>query len=194
MDKMKILLGGLGVCLATVAGAASAQQLTWYAGADMVRVETKVDDQTGVPPIITGSATATSLRFKGGAHVIPWLDIELQWILPRDETFSTIGAVNKVETGVVGLFAKPHHQVGPADLYALIGFSSSTHEFSGVIAGSKSVSDISYGIGAQYKFSPKLALSIDWTQYTKKNLEVSGLPGGLDVSVKAIGVGLNYTF
>lgn len=194
MDKMKMLLGGLGACLAAFTGAAGAQQLTWYAGADIVRVETEVDDKTGVPPIITGSATATSLRLKGGAHVIPWLDIELQWILPRDETFSTVGAVNKVETGVLGLFAKPHHQVGPVDLYALVGFSSATHEFSGVISGSKSVFDLSYGIGAQYKFTPKLALSIDWTQYTKTNLEVAGLSGGLDVSVKAIGVGLNYTF
>lgn len=194
MNKTKMLLGGLGVCLAAFSGAASAQQLGWYAGADMVRVETEVDDKTGVPPIITGSATATSVRLKGGAHVLPWLDIELQLILPRDETFSTVGATNKVETGVVGLFAKPHHQVGPVDLYALVGFSSSTHEFRGVIAGEKSVSDISYGIGAQYKFTPKLALSIDWTQYTKKNLEVAGLSGGLDVSVKAVGVGLNYTF
>jgi opacity protein-like surface antigen len=194
MNRMQMLLGGVGLGLAAFAGAAGAQQLTWYAGADLVRLETEVDDKTGVPPIITGTASTPSLRLKGGAHVLPWLDIELQLILARDETFSTEGTTNKVQTGVAGIFAKPHHQVGPVDLYALVGFSSSSHEFSGVIAGSKSVSDISYGIGAQYKFTPKLALSIDWTQYTKKNLEIAGLSGGLDVTVKALGVGLNYTF
>lgn len=191
MDKMKIMLG---LCLAVFAGAASAQQWSWYAGGDLVKVETEVDDKTGVPPIITGSAEVVSLRLKGGANVLPWLAVELQVIFPRSETFSTTGGTNKVETGVVGLFAKPHHQIGPVDLYALVGFSSASHEFSGVISGSKSVSDISYGIGAQYKLSPRLALSIDWTQYTNKNLEVTGLSGGLDVTTSAIGVGLNYTF
>ena len=194
MNRMRMLVGSLGLCLAAFTGAAGAQQLTWYAGADLVRLETEVDDKTGVPPIITGTAKATSLRLKGGTHVLPWLDIELQLILPRDETFSTEGGVNKVETGVAALFAKPHHQIGPVDLYALIGFASSSQEFRGVLAGTQSSSDISYGIGAQYKFTPQLALSIDWTQYTKKNLEVSGLSGGLDVTVKAVGVGLNYTF
>jgi opacity protein-like surface antigen len=193
MDK-KILLAGLGLGLAAFAGGASAQQMGWYAGADVVSVETEVDDKTGVAPIITGSAEALSLRLKGGAHVLPWLDIEVQVILPRDETFSTTGGTSKVATGVFGLFAKPHHQVGPVDLYALVGFSSASHKLSGVVEGSKSVSDISYGIGAQYKLSPKLALSIDWTRYTKKNLEVSGLSGGLDVTTSAVGIGFNHTF
>lgn len=194
MKAIKIVLGGMGLCLAAFTGAASGQSLSWYAGADVVSLETEVDDKTGVPPIVSGTAKAPTLRLKGGAHVLPWLDVELQLILPRDETYSTAGGTNRVETGVVSLFAKPHHAIGPVDLYALVGFSSSSQEFSGVIAGKQSSSDISYGIGAQYKFTPQLAVSIDWTQYTKKNLEIPGLSGGLDVSVKALGVGLNYTF
>ena len=190
---MKILLAGLGLCLAAFAGTASAQW-SWYAGADVVSVETEVDDKTGVPPIITGSADVMSLRLKGGAHVLPWLDVEVQMIFPRKETFSTNGGTSKVGTGVLGLFAKPHHPLGPVDLYALVGFSSSSHEFTGVLEGTKSLSDISYGIGAQYKLSPKLALSIDWMQYTKKNAEVMDLSGGLDLRTTAVGVGLNYTF
>ena len=193
MKRMKLLLGGLGVCLAATASVANAQ-MTYYLGGDVVRVETKVDDKTGVPPIITGSAKATSLRLRGGAHVLPWLDAELQWILPRSETYSTAGTTNRVETGVLGVFAKPHYMVGPVDLYALFGFSSATHEFSGVIAGKENVTDISYGIGAQYKVTPKVAIAVDWTQYTKKNLAVSGLSGGLDVKTSAFGVGVNYTF
>ena len=194
MHTMKILIGGLGLCLAAFSGAASAQQMSWYAGADVAIVETQVDDKTGVPPIITGSASVMSLRLKGGAHVLPWLDIEVQAILPRHETFSTTGGTSKIATGVLGLFAKPHHQVGPVDLYALVGFSSSSHSLIGVIEGSKAVSDISYGIGAQYKLSPKLALAIDWTRYTKKNVEVGGLSGGLDLTTSAFGIGFNYTF
>lgn len=190
MKRMKLLLGALAACMAAAANA----QVSWYIGGDIVRVETRIDDKTGVPPIITGSAKATSLRLKGGAHVLPWLDTELQVIIPREETFSTAGTANRVETGVVGFFAKPHYMVSQVDLYALFGFSSSTHEFSGVIAGADRATDISYGIGAQYKVSPKVAVSVDWTQYTKKNLPVSGLSGGIDVKTSAVGVGLNYTF
>lgn len=194
MMKMKILLGGLGLCLAALSGAAGAQQMRWYGGAEVAIVETEVDDKTGVPPIISGTARVMSLRLKGGAHVLPWLDIEAQLILPRRETFSTAGAVSRVESGVLGLFAKPHHQIGPVDLYALVGFSTVSHKLTGVIEGTKSVSDISYGIGAQYKLSPNLALALDWTRYAKKNLEVGGLSGGLDLTTSAIGIGFNYTF
>lgn len=195
---MKLALGVLSLCLAALSSGATAQQLSWYLGAELASVRTKVDDKTGTDPNLSGTARANGLRLKAGTHVLPWLDVELQFILPRDETYSTVTfagntIVSKVETGVVALFAKPHHQVGPVDLYALVGFSTSTHEFSGGLGGEQKATDISYGVGMQYKFTPKLALSIDWARYTKKDFPVFG-GGSVGAEVSAFGVGLNYTF
>ena len=190
----KLLSNAVGLALAATLGSANADPLSWYIGGDLVQVETKVTDQTGIPPIVTGSAKATSLRIKGGMHILPWLDAELQGIVPNEETYSTVGTTNKVETAVVALFAKPNTNLGPVNVYALLGIAGTGVRFTGVLEGDKSFSDIAYGLGAQYKINRHFAVSADWTRYGKKNLGISGLPGGIDVEVNAFGVGVNYTF
>jgi len=190
----KLLRNAVGLALAAVLGTANADPISWYVGGDLVQLETKVTDQTGIPPIVTGSAKATSLRIKGGMHILPWLDAELQGILPSEETYSTIGTTNKVETTVVALFAKPNTNLGPVNVYALLGLAGTGVRFSGVLDGDKSFSDVAYGLGAQYKVNRHFAVSAAWTHYGKKNLGLAGLPGGIDVEVNAFGVGANYTF
>ena len=192
--SLKLLANGAGLCLAAVLSTANADPLSWYIGGDLVQVETKVTDQTGIPPIVTGNAKATSLRIKGGMHILPWLDAELQGVLPNEETYSTAGTTNKVETAVFAIFAKPNTNLGPVNVYALLGVAGTGVRFTGVIEGNKSFSDVAYGLGAQYRINPHFAVSADWTRYGKKNLDVGGLPGGIDVEVNAFGIGVNYTF
>lgn len=192
--KRTTVAAAAGLCFAAAAGIAQADPLKWYLGGDVVQLETKVTDQTGVPPIVTGSAKATTLRLKGGGHVTNWLDLELQGILPSEETYSNAGTTNKVETSVFAMLAKPNASFGPVNVYGALGWASSKVKFSGVLQGDKSFSDVAYGFGAQYKFTPNFAASADWMRYGKKNLDVSGLSGGIDVDVTAIGVGVNYTF
>jgi len=175
----KLLRNAVGLALAAVLGTANADPISWYVGGDLVQLETKVTDQTGI---------------KGGMHILPWLDAELQGILPSEETYSTIGTTNKVETTVVALFAKPNTNLGPVNVYALLGVAGTGVRFSGVLDGDKSFSDVAYGLGAQYKVNRHFAVSADWTHYGKKNLGLAGLPGGIDVEVNAFGVGANYTF
>ena len=196
--KAKTIAGIAGLAIAAAAGAAHAQRVTWYIGGDLVQLDTKVTDQTGVPPIVTGSAKATSLRAKGGLHILSWLDAEAQFIFPNDETYSTTAGVsNSVKTSVFALFAKPNWNLGPVNVYGLVGIAGSHFDFDGaVVTGDrgKTMSDFAYGVGAQYKVNRNFAVSLDWTHYGKKNFELIGLRGGLDVEVNAVGLGVNYTF
>jgi len=196
--KTRILASAAGLGIAASAAVAHADPVTWYIGGDVVQVETKVTDQTGVPPIITGSGKGTTLRVKGGMHILSWLDAEAQFILPKETTYSTTGGVNNTaETTVLALFAKPNLNLGPVNLYGLVGIGASHFDFKGVVSSSdsgKTMSDLAYGLGAQYKINRNFAVSLDWTHYGKKNFDLPGLPGGLDVEVNAVGLGVNYTF
>ncbi len=181
----------LAIALGTAAtiGVAHAAPPTFYAGGDLVGLTTKIDDKSGIPPDVSGSAKTTTLRLRGGAHILDWLDAELHVVLPQDKTYSTtVGLTNKVKTSVVGVFAKPNIDVGPVNLYGLVGFARSTMDFSGVVVGSQSESGVAYGAGVQYPFTGNISGSIDYVQYLKKSVSF------LDVDTKAIGVGVTYTF
>ncbi len=183
----------LAIAIGTAAtiGVAHAAPPTFYAGGDIVGLTTKIDDKSGIAPDVSGSAKTTTLRLRGGAHILDWLDAELHIVLPQDKTYSTtLGVTNKVKTTIVGLFAKPNVNVGPVNLYGLVGFARSTMDFSGVVVGSsQSESSAAYGVGVQYPFTKNLSGSIDYVQYLPKK-SVSFL----DVDIKAIGAGVTYTF
>jgi len=188
----KLLAIALGMA-ATVAVAHAAQP-TFYIGGDVVGLTTKIDDNTGGNT--SGSAKATTPRLRGGAHILDWLDAEFHFVLPKDETYSTTGgSSNKSRTTIGAVFAKPNVNVGPVNLYGLVGFASTKVNFSGSsVSGTQSEQGVAYGVGVQYPFAGNMSASIDYIQYlTKKNYPVSAA-GGLDVDVKAIAVGITYTF
>jgi len=185
----KILAIALGT--AATIGVAHAAPPTFYAGGDISGFKSKIDDKSGIPPDVSGDANATTLRLRGGMHILDWLDAEMHIGLPQDKTYSTAGGTNKVKTTVVGLFAKPNTNVGPVNLYGLVGFAQSKMEFSGVLVGSQTESSVAYGVGVQYPFTRNLSGSIDYLQYLKK----SNFGGaGIDVTNSAISVGVLYTF
>lgn len=184
----------LAIVLGTAAtiGVAHAAPPTFYAGGDIAGFTSKIEDKSGIAPDVSGSAKATSLRLRGGMHILDWLDAELHLVLPQDKTYSTtLGVTNKVKTTVVGLFAKPNVNVGPVNLYGLVGFAQSKMEFSGVLVGSQTESGVAYGVGVQYPFTKNISGSIDYVQYLKKS-DFGG--GGIDVTNSAISAGVLYTF
>ena len=193
MNK-KILVIALGAAVTATIGVAQAARPTFYAGGDIIRVTTKIDDKNNVPPDVSGSAKAITLRLKGGVRLLEWLDAEVHIVLPQSETYSNAGGANMVETTVIGLFAKPYVNVGPVNIYALAGLARTNVSFDGNIIGSAIKSDLAYGAGVQYVFTKSISASADYTHYLKTNLPLVFSAGGLDVNVNAIGVGVTYTF
>jgi opacity protein-like surface antigen len=184
----------LAIALGTAAaiGVAHAAPPTFYAGGDIVGLTTKIDDKSGIAPDVSGSAKTTTLRLRGGMHILDWLDAELHLVLPQDKTYSTtLGVNNKVKTQVFAAFAKPNVNLGPVNLYGLVGFAQSSMDFSGgvVSTSSQNKSGVAYGVGVQYPFTRNLSGSIDYVQYlSKKSISF------LDVDNKAFGVGVTWTF
>jgi len=184
----------LAIVLGTAAtiGVAHAAPPVFYIGGDLVQLTTKIDDKTGAN--ISGSAKATTLRLRGGAHILDWLDAEFHFVPPQEKTYSTTGTPSKSRTTVAAVFAKPNTNVGPVNLYGLIGLASAKVDFSGSsVSGTQSDRGVAYGVGVQYPFTSNLSGAIDYVHYLKKNYPASAA-GGLDVDVKAIGVGVTYTF
>ena len=85
----------LAIALSTAAtiGVAHAAPPTFYAGGDITGFKSKIDDTSGIPPNVSGDAKATTLRLRGGMHILDWLDAEMHIVLPQDKTYSTTGGV-----------------------------------------------------------------------------------------------------
>jgi len=175
-------------------------RLPFYVGIDFVQLTTKVDDKTGTAPDVSGSAIGTTLRLVGGAHIKAWLDAEFRYDFPVGNAFSTTGTTkNTVKTRVLSAFGKPKVTFGRVELYGLVGASSVSTEVDGAKifpagANTGTVSGFSYGAGAQYDFNRNIAAMLEYVQYSKGTVDVSTSPGNLEVSARAIGAGIRYTF
>src|SRR6266446_2686488 len=183
----------LAIALGTAAtiGVAHAAPPTFYVGGDVAGLTTKIDDTTGSNT--SGDAKATTFRLRGGAHILDWLDAELHFVMPHEKTYSTGASSNKARTTVGAVFAKPNTNVGPVNLYGLVGLASVKVDFSGsLVSGTQSEYGAAYGLGVQYPFTSNLSGSIDYVHYLKKNYPVS-TGGGFDVDVNAISFGVTYT-
>lgn len=184
--------------VAVNASGAEGERLPFYLGADLVRLTTRVDDRTEVAPKISGSAAGTTLRLRGGAHLYPWLDAEFESVLSANATYSTTGSANTVRANVFGAFTKPKITFGHLELYARLGASSTTLEFVGTKTsdriGKTATSGFAYGAGAQYVLNRNIRTSVDYSQYNKGKLDAANTPDGLGVAVRALSLGITYTF
>src|SRR5438309_4755630 len=188
---MSKTLMAIAIAAAAAIGVAHAAPPTFYAGGDISGLTSKIEDKSGIPPDVSGDAKATTLRLRGGMHILDWLDAEFHILLPQDKTYSTtVGVTNKVKSSIIGLFAKPNINAGPVNVYGLLGFAQSKMDFSGVVAGSQTESSVAYGAGVQYPFTRNLSGSIDYVQYLKKS-NFGGV--GIDVTNSAISAGVIYT-
>ncbi len=183
MNK-KIFLTALSITAVATLKTAQAVEPTFYAGGDLTQLTTKVSGNA------SGDVKPITLRLKGGANILDWLDAEAQIILPKSDSYSAAGTNVDVKTSVIGVFAKPHTKAGPVDVYGLLGLASTKTQFSG---GSKTETALAYGVGAQYPFAKNISGSIEYTQYLDKN-NLGGDLDGIGAKVSALSIGATYTF
>jgi opacity protein-like surface antigen len=177
-------VGTVGVAQATGTGG--------YLGVDAVSESSKLTDNV-FGGVFSGTADATTLRVKGGTHISNNFDLEVQFILPRTGSYTALTQFD-VKNSILAVFAKPNVDAGPINVYGLFGFASVETDVT--LLGSsftEANSGFAYGIGIQFNATKDLSVSIDYTQYLKKD-DLGGQLAGLGGDIKAIGVGVNYTF
>ncbi|MHB8622019.1 MAG: outer membrane beta-barrel protein [Sulfuricaulis sp.] len=190
MKKLLIFITiGLGT---TSIGVARAAPVTFYAEADVVSLSQKNTDDSGVTPSISGTAKTTNLRLRGGLHVLSWLDTEFHIILSKTGDYNDSAGGNvSLKTSVVGIFAKPNIDLGPINLYGLIGVANVSSDISSATTGGTARhSGFSAGAGVLIPVTKKLSVTADYVQYNKS----IDYGNSQKDTVSAVGVGANYTF
>jgi opacity protein-like surface antigen len=188
---------GIPALIAVVmAGPAHAQFLDnpqVYVGADVIRQSTRITDNTGGAPDVSGTATSTTARLRAGVKLMEWMAAEFHVIAPRESVYSNTGTENRVSAAAWGIYAKPNYTLGPVNVYALVGAAGGKVGFYGGVTGQRTSGGFSYGAGLQFLVSRHWAVSADAMHYYKESLPtVAG--GSIGVRNRAVGVGLTYTF
>ena len=113
-----------------------------------------------------------------------------------DTAFGPVTATGKIKLkNAYGIYVKPKFDVTDAvQVYGRLGYSHAKFEASasasvpgvGTVSGTESDSDggASYGLGANFKFSPNAYVGVDYMRYFKRD----------GVTVNGLTVGLGYRF
>ncbi|HZY19696.1 MAG TPA: outer membrane beta-barrel protein [Ramlibacter sp.] len=94
-----------------------------------------------------------------------------------DSSVSTLLGPANVNTEVrhaYGVFIKPKADFGPVEAFARLGYSRfkirNNVSLAGVsVSGSDTDGDVSYGLGANWRFSPRAYAGVDYMRYYKDN-------------------------
>lgn len=171
MKKLLPLLAAAG--LLAFGSLAQAQQMRM--GSAYGELGVSRFDVTGI-----GSAKPTVLRGIVGAEMHPYVAVEGMLGFGINEDDSSIGGV-PVDVEVKhtwGLFAKPKFNFGDrAEVFGRLGFAHTKIEASGVgLNRTTSEGDFAYGVGANFNFSPRTYVGLDWMRYLDKdNVKADGV-------------------
>ena len=169
MDLLK-KLSIIVVCF--LAFSKNAHALEWYLGVDAFDWEFEDEDNLG------NKVDGTSVRGRLGFVITQNFVIETQFAAPGSETDndSTVDFQNMFNFMGQGVYP-----IGKANLYAVLGISSvrSSREFGGMTFSGREAG-VSYGLGANYRFSRHWAVNGDYTQYLdKSNMKLGAFSLGL---------------
>ncbi len=114
----------------------------FYAGAGLGLVENDIGDDSGTVP---------ALNLRVGYFVLSWLAVEAQAIAGLSE--ADLDRAEDTEVDLkrsLGVYLKPHFNIGPLDMFATVGYADTELEVSGP-GGTIEASDsgLSYGIGTR---------------------------------------------
>lgn len=178
--KQKAFLPLALVALAVAAAPAMAEDRPFHVEADVGRMS--VDDIDGVPV----SESATAFRFGTGYRFLPWLGIAGAYV-DLGTIASTVdigtGSPIPVKASADGFEVILTGRVPLTDTLALTAHAGvlwwTGDSNVGGIASSDSGDDSTWGVGAEYAFGPKFAVTGGWRRYTVDNVDTDAAWLGL---------------
>lgn len=150
--------------MAMSAGALAQAETGWYLGGSFGQADLGADEDS-------------SWKLSAGYQISRNLAAELGYI---DFGEVTAGGITAESTGweLIGVGKFPFADRFSA--YGLVGFVRGETELSGAATGSDSSTELTYGFGAQYDFSPQLGLRAQWQRYdTDSDTEIDVLSAGV---------------
>ena len=183
MKKAWIVIAGLAA--AAMALPASAQQRfdssAAYLGLSVG--QSKFSDACeGAGGVITCDNKDTAFRIFGGYQFHPNIAVELGWADLGKATASGFGVTATAEASAFDLVGVLSWPIGNAfSIYGKVGLYHGEAEGGGIAGGaSDSVTDLTYGLGAQFNLGRNVGLRAEWQRYNDFS--------GSDIDVLSIGV------
>ncbi len=114
----------------------------FYAGGGIGLIENDIGQESG---------TVTSLNLRAGYYVFPWLAIEGQINAGLNEADLDRAAGTEIDLKrTIGVYAKPHFNFGPLDLFVSVGYADVDATVNGPgISADAGGDGLSYGFGTR---------------------------------------------
>ena len=173
----KHLLPGIFAALALTSLPALAADNGIYLGASIGQSGLQVDD-------FNYDADATGYKLIAGWRFIDWLAVEANYLDFGSGDDTVFGDKIETEADGVSLSAVGFLPVGPVDLFARVGAVDWSADISspGIGSGSDDGTDLTYGIGAQFRV---------WSLSIRAEYEMFDVS---DADLDMISVGVTWTF
>ena len=187
---MKKALLVLGVVAASAALPAAAQMSgsNVYLGGSIGQSKFNVD----CPSPLSCDDKDTAFRLFGGYQFTRNIAAEIGWADMGKAKITGPGGSDELKASAFdlsGVFMWPFTDTG-FNVFGRLGFYSGKLELSGVDTGSKTTTDLTYGLGAGYDFNKNVGTRIEWQRYSKMKArnDASGVETDGDVDVLSLGV------
>ena len=193
MTKISIaVLSTAALAFALPAGAQSVDGKAFYAGASIGQSKYNIDCTAG----LTCDDSDTAFKIFGGYSFNKNWAAELGYQDLGKAKLSGPGGTDEIKGtafDLTGVFAWQFADSG-FSVFGRAGLYSGKLELSGVDNGSKTTTDLTYGLGAGYDFNRNLGLRAEWQRYSKMKVRNDATGAEDDGDVDAMSIGVIYRF
>jgi OOP family OmpA-OmpF porin len=150
---------------------------------------------TDCPSPLTCDDKDTAFKIFGGYAFNRNIAAELGWQDLGKAKFTGPGGSDELKGSafdLTGVFTWPFSETG-FNIFGRLGFYSGKLELSGVDTGSKTTTNVTYGLGAGYDINKNFGLRAEWQRYSKMKVQ-NDAGGESDGDVDALSIGVLWRF